>query len=69
VSDIIGIALDLHTDACSVAFYVNGKFSGKHTFARQNIPGGKIWAVVACSSGHHQAEILPRHSLNDTMRI
>lgn len=59
--DIVSVALDMGSDHCTVAFYINHKFAGKHTFLKQNIPGGKLWPIVACSSGAHVAEVLPKH--------
>jgi len=60
--DIVSVALDMASEHCTVAFYINHKFAGKHTFLKSTIPGsGRLWPIVACSSGAHVAEVLPKH--------
>ena len=59
--DLIGVALDMATDICTVEYYINHEFVGKHCFSRNILPQGKLWPIVACSGGaSHSVEVLLR---------
>jgi len=57
---IIGITLDMSTNNCTVAFWIDRVFAGKHCFKKTLLPGGKLWPIISCTRREHQVEVLTR---------